>query len=78
MTMISERTSTPLQDQLTARQPINRTLNDFLEWMETNNLHLAYSVGEELRQCPMAPRDLITRFLGINPDDLAAEKRVTR
>ena len=47
---------------------------EFLEYLENNNVHLARSVGDDYRPFNPNYTIFVARFLGIDPDALAAEK----
>lgn len=72
--MDAKTSSYPLTAMI--RSPRGRAVGEFLEWLETQNLHLARSVGESYQPLPSNPSHLIARFLGIDPQDLAAEKEI--
>lgn len=72
--MDAKTSSYPLTAMI--RSPRGRAVGEFLEWLETQNLHLARSVGEGYQPLPSNPSHLIARFLGVDLAALAAEKEL--
>lgn len=63
----------PEHDKLKAHSATSRVIGDFLEWMAENNLHLARSIGDEMRPYPMGASYITKKFLGIDLDKYEAE-----
>lgn len=52
-----------------------RHIQDFLEFLESRNLHLARSVRGEMMECPMSSTSLIQAFFGIDPQEWENERK---
>jgi hypothetical protein len=62
----------PLSERMRSQE--GRAARDFLDWLSTQNLHLARDVAGDSRRYSVPETTLVARFLGIDPEELAAER----
>lgn len=68
-----ERPNTPTLRELAARGDDKRTLEEFLEWLESQRLEIkTFPYGESISE---SPENLIYRFLEIDPRKVDEERR---
>lgn len=62
----------PLTERMKSAK--GKAAREFLDWLLTQNLHLARDIAGDSRRYTVGDTVLVARFLGIDPDALESER----